>query len=88
MLASQTSNSLFLSWERPDYYTGSITGLMQYRAVPDGSTVWLYVEDSDDIPSVTGLNEFTNYSIEIALIDSNKLCVPSATLFAVTGELC
>ena len=60
---------------------------MQYRAVPDGSTVWLYVEDSDEIPTLTGLNEFTEYSIQMALIESNKFCVFSESIIVTTGKL-
>lgn len=88
-LESKTCNSLSFIWDRPSYYTSTITGLIQYRALPDGNAVWLYVEDNDGtLPTLTGLAESTPYSIKMAVIDSDKMiCVFSEATVAVTGEV-
>lgn len=89
LLESKTPNSISLIWDRPPYYTSSITGLIQYRALPDGDTIWLYIEENDGaLPVLGGLAELTPYSIQMAIIDSsNKMCVFSEAAVEVTGEL-
>ena len=88
LLVSRTSHSLTLTWKRPEYYSGPIAGLIQYRVIPDGDTQWQYVIDSDDsLPPLTELSEYTSYSIEMAFIDlpQKTLCVFNAPLIAKTG---
>ena len=89
LLQSRTSHSLTLTWKRPEYYSGPIAGLIQYRVFPDGATQWQYVMDSDDsLPPLTELTEYTNYSIEMAFlgIPYRTLCVFSEPFVAVTGK--
>lgn len=82
---SHTQTSLSLQWERPDYFQGSITGFIQYTALPDGDTMWLYVMESDDIVRLSGLEEMTYYTIQTAIVDRNrKICVYSAPIIAST----
>ena len=51
--------------------------------------MWLYVvESGDTLPILVELNEFTNYSVQIAVFDSNNtLCVFSEPIIALTGIL-
>ena len=86
-VVSRNANSLSIMWERPSYYDGPITALIQYRALPNGDAMWLYVVDSGDtLPVLAELTEFTNYSVQIAAFDStNTLCVFSQPIFALTG---
>lgn len=89
LVESKTPHSLSLIWDRPTYYTSSITGLIQYKALPDGDRMWLYIEENDGaLPVLRGLAELTPYSIQMAIIDSsNKICVFSEATVAITGEI-
>lgn len=85
-VSSQTQSSITLMWERPDYFKDSITGLIQYTALPDGDTMWLYVIESDDIFMLSGLVGMTSYAIQTAVVDRNsKLCVFSTPTIANTS---
>lgn len=85
-VSSQTQSSISLMWERPDYFKDSITGLIQYTALPDGDTMWLYVIESDDIFMLSGLVGMTSYAIQTAVVDRNsKLCVFSTPTIANTS---
>ena len=86
-VVSRNANSLSIMWERPSYYDGTITALIQYRALPNGDAMWLYVVDSGDtLPVLAELTEFTNYSVQMAAFDStNTLCIFSQPIFALTG---
>ena len=89
LLQSRTSHSLTLIWNRPEYYSGPIAGLIQYRAIPDGDTQWQYVMDSDDsLPPLTELTEYTSYAIEMAFlgIPYRTLCVFNEPFIAVTSK--
>ncbi len=49
--------------------------------------VRLFVEDSAAIPDLVGLDQFTNYSVQMALVDSsNQTCLFGDPVFAMTGE--
>ena len=88
LLQSRTSHSLTLTWKRPEYYSGPIAALIKYSLFPDGDTKWqYYMIDSDDtLPSLTELTEFTNYSIEVAFIESDIVCIFSEPFIAMTGK--
>ena len=85
----QNTNSISLSLDQEDIPPGSINGgLIQYSALPDGADMWLFIEmeNSSRVPNLTGLAEFTNYSIKMAFLDAdNKLCVFSEPVFERTG---
>lgn len=87
---SQTSSAISLRWDRPSYYSGSsLTGLVQYSSLaPTTNEMWLYVQQSSDTPiALEGLEEFTEYSIQMAIIDaSHMLCVFSEPVTASTGK--
>ena len=89
VVVSQTSTSLSLRWDRPSYFSGSLTGLVQYSTLtPDSDEMWVYVEESSDtLPALEGLEEFTNYSIQMAIVDtSHMLCVFSGPVTVSTGK--
>ena len=92
LLSSKTHNSLLLTWERPEYFTAGLRGLVYYEPLPQeqaGSEgMWLFVEsDSDYLPPLEGLQELTNYSISMAVLDdTDRLCVFNEPLVAQTGN--
>ena len=94
LVKSRTSHSLSLLWDRPDYFTASLRGLVYYEPLllPTGSGGGrcLYVDSgssSDELPVLQGLEELTNYSIKMAVFDdTNRLCVFSEPLVAQTGN--
>ena len=89
LLQSQTSHSLTLTWKRPAYYNGPISGLIQYATIPDGNTMWQYVIESDEtLPPLRELTEYTSYSIEMAFIDIPRktICVFSEPFIAMTSK--
>ena len=49
----------------------------------------VYIEDSSDtLPPLTGLEEFTAYSVQVAVFDENKtMCVFSQGITAWTGTI-
>ena len=55
-----------------------------------GGGRWLYVDSgssSDELPALQGLEELTNYSIRMAVFDSEaRLCVFSRPLVTHTGK--
>ena len=88
---SRTQTSLSLSWDRPLYFTDDLREVVEY--VPLGSAEgsesrWLYVDGvSNDMLALTGLEEFNNYSIRMAVVDdSDTLCTFNEPLIALTGE--
>ena len=87
LVESRTSTSLTLIWDSPDYYSSNLTGLLQYRAIHDKDINSIYiVESPETLPTITDLEEFTAYSIEMAVFDdTNKLCVFSEEFIAQTG---
>ena len=47
----------------------------------------MFVEDSAAIPDLTGLDQFTNYSVQMALVNSdNQTCLFGDPVFAMTGK--
>ena len=89
-VSSKSSNSLLLTWERPEYFTASLRGLLYYESLQQqaGSEGrWLYVDSSDRLQPITGLEESTNYSISMAVLDGNdRLCVFNEPLMVQTGN--
>ena len=94
LVKSRTSLSLSLLWDRPDYFTASLRGLVYYEPLllptGSGSGRWLYVDSgssSDELPALQGLEELTNYSIRMAVFDSEaRLCVFNHPLVTHTGK--
>ena len=83
---TQNTTSISITWDPPNALSLPNAGLIQYSAVQNGRSLWLYVEDSFMIPDLTGLSELTNYSIRMALFDTdNMLCVFSEPVFSTTG---
>ena len=81
-----TSISLSLVDNEQNTLSGSINGgLIQYNAVPDGAHMGLLIENISSIGDITGLTELTNYSIRMAFLDADVLCVFSEPVFAKTG---
>ena len=89
-VASKTSKSLTLAWDRPHYYLSSLTGLVQYRRADAEDARWVYVVDSSGttLPPLTDLEEFTVYSVQMAVFDESKtMCVFSQEVMVQTGTI-
>ena len=89
-VASRTHSTLSLMWGRPQYITGNLRGVLEYVTLDsDGGSEsrWLFIEGSSEIlPVLEGLEEFSNYSIRMAVLDeSDRLCVFNEPLVALTG---
>ena len=92
LVSSRSHDSLSLDWDRPHYFTGSLRGILEYRLLHSAGSEsrWLYVEGNSDqlLPTLKKLEEFTNYSIRMAVVDeAGRLCVFNQPLIAQTGIL-